>query len=160
MSTRHFWRIFGRVNILHYCFSRQLGETSSHINIAENPEAKSPPLGNPQIFHRQLSTSLSTLLFPTPLPPKSQQTKTNGFLTANKMSTSESTSTQTAQITHQQPAIGSPAWIRIPASNVPRAQKFYQEVFGWKFHDHSKEGYAVNKLAVFTIPGAPTLMVS
>jgi predicted enzyme related to lactoylglutathione lyase len=76
------------------------------------------------------------------------------------MSTSESTSTQTAQSTHQQPAIGSPAWIRIPASNVPRAQKFYQEVFGWKFHDHSKEGYAVNKLAVFTIPGAPTLMVS
>ncbi|PMD66544.1 Glyoxalase/Bleomycin resistance protein/Dihydroxybiphenyl dioxygenase, partial [Hyaloscypha bicolor E] len=64
----------------------------------------------------------------------------------------------TAQSTHQQPAIGSPAWIRIPASDVPRAQKFYQEVFGWKFHDHSKEGYAVNKLAVFTIPGAPTLM--
>jgi hypothetical protein len=70
MSTRHFWKIFGRVNILHYCFSRQLGETSSHINIAENPEAKSPPLGNPQIFHRQTFDVTFNSAFTNPSPPE------------------------------------------------------------------------------------------
>jgi uncharacterized protein len=68
--------------------------------------------------------------------------------------------TPTAQSTHQQPEVGSPAWIRIPATNVPRAQKFYEEVFGWKFFDRSKGAYPADKLAVFTIPGTPTLMVS
>ncbi|KAE9378996.1 hypothetical protein N431DRAFT_478101 [Stipitochalara longipes BDJ] len=71
---------------------------------------------------------------------------------------SASESTQTAQSIHQPPPISSPAWIRIPATDVPRAQKFYEEVFDWKFHDHSSAGYSVDKLAVFTIPGAPTLM--
>jgi hypothetical protein len=121
---------------------------------------RNPLLGNLQIFHHQSFDVTFNSAFTNPSFPKITTRQDQQFLTANKMSTSESTSTQTAQSTHQQPAIGSPAWIRIPASDVPRAQKFYQEVFGWKFHDHSKEGYAINKLAVFTIPGAPTLMVS
>jgi predicted enzyme related to lactoylglutathione lyase len=73
------------------------------------------------------------------------------------MSTSEST--QTVQSTNQDPPIGTPAWIGIPATNILRAQKFYQEVFDWKFHNHYSGQYA-DRLSVFTIPGAPTLMVS
>lgn len=63
-----------------------------------------------------------------------------------------------AQETQQKTAPGSPAWIRIPAADVPRAQAFYTAVFGWKFLDHISRGYAPDKLAVFNIPGAPSVM--
>jgi predicted enzyme related to lactoylglutathione lyase len=70
---------------------------------------------------------------------------------------SESTQTE-IQDSHKPPAIGSPAWISISATQVSRAKKFYEEVFGWKFM--SNTGTAAEKLAVFGIPGAPTLLVS
>jgi predicted enzyme related to lactoylglutathione lyase len=70
---------------------------------------------------------------------------------------SESTQTE-IQDNHKPPAIGSPAWIGISATQVSRAKKFYEEVFGWKFM--SNTGNAPEKLAVFGIPGAPTLLVS
>jgi predicted enzyme related to lactoylglutathione lyase len=41
---------------------------------------------------------------------------------------------------------------------VPRAQKFYETVFGWKFMDHQDRGYAPDKLSIFRVPGLPTLM--
>jgi predicted enzyme related to lactoylglutathione lyase len=68
-----------------------------------------------------------------------------------------STSTN-PQEAHQKPPPGAPAWIRIPATSVARAQKFYETVFGWKFMDHQDRGYAPDKLSIFRVPGSPTLM--
>jgi len=66
-----------------------------------------------------------------------------------------------SQIPRQPPAIGVPAWIRIPATDVLRAKQFYKEVFYWEFYDYpTDDEAAVEELAVFTIPGAPTLIVS
>ncbi|KAH8648338.1 Glyoxalase/Bleomycin resistance protein/Dihydroxybiphenyl dioxygenase [Tricladium varicosporioides] len=51
------------------------------------------------------------------------------------------------------PAINSPAWFRIPASDVARAQAFYAAVFGWHFL-MSNPGYPSSKFMAFTIPGS------
>ncbi|KAK2809039.1 hypothetical protein FQN50_004092 [Emmonsiellopsis sp. PD_5] len=36
------------------------------------------------------------------------------------------------------PAFGSPCWLNIPATNVPRAKSFYQTVFNWSWHPTEK----------------------
>ncbi|KAH6665158.1 Glyoxalase/Bleomycin resistance protein/Dihydroxybiphenyl dioxygenase [Halenospora varia] len=51
------------------------------------------------------------------------------------------------------PAINSPAWFRIPASDVARAQAFYSTIFGWNF-SMPNPAYPSNKFMAFTIPGA------
>jgi hypothetical protein len=180
MSTRHILKIFRIVNVSQYCFFRKFGETSSHT--AENLGTDASPGGCLQGFHRQsfkgevksdFSTHPRSRAHPRRrhielwrVPPifHSELNQPHCHLKITKTSqlhhhnmSSESTQTQTQEI-RQTPSLNSPAWIRIPATQVARAQKFYEEVFGWKFME-IQGGYAPDKLAVFTIPGAPTLMV-
>ena len=165
MLKQFIWDVSGRVKTTPHCFFRWLGETLSHMT--ENLGETSSPHDSRRGFHRRNSEGDAKFgIFtqsqplqershsgPLRLPPvfqfHTEQTQHTPQLKPFKMAS-----------THQSPAIGSPAWIRIPATDVPRAQKFYEEVFGWKFHDQSSAGYVPSKLAVFSIPGAPTLMVS
>jgi hypothetical protein len=169
MLNRHVLQRSGRVKTVQHCFSRQFGETSTYIACpqvfhrrssegrvdfepltrAQSPPGRrhSQPLRLPPVF--QFQTEQNQRCFKATRPIEGPQSL--------RMSTSEST--QTVQSTNQNPPIGTPAWIGIPATNILRAQKFYQEVFDWKFHNHYSGQYA-DRLSVFTIPGAPTLMVS
>lgn len=38
-----------------------------------------------------------------------------------------------------EPPFGHPCWINIFASDVPRARRFYQQAFGWKFRDSTTD---------------------
>ncbi|KXJ94964.1 hypothetical protein Micbo1qcDRAFT_156758 [Microdochium bolleyi] len=46
------------------------------------------------------------------------------------------------------PKFGSPVWMSIPASNVPRAREFYDKVFSWTFKPPSTQPDDLNKLAM------------
>ncbi|KAH7025116.1 Glyoxalase/Bleomycin resistance protein/Dihydroxybiphenyl dioxygenase [Microdochium trichocladiopsis] len=47
------------------------------------------------------------------------------------------------------PKFGSPVWLGISASNVPRAREFYAKVFDWTFKQHSTQPDDPEKLAMF-----------
>ncbi|KAK2738535.1 hypothetical protein FQN55_000516 [Onygenales sp. PD_40] len=48
------------------------------------------------------------------------------------------------------PAFGSPCWLSIPATNVPRAKSFYETVFNWSWT--TVEKYSEDDFAFFKFP--------
>ncbi|KIX03454.1 uncharacterized protein Z518_07006 [Rhinocladiella mackenziei CBS 650.93] len=57
------------------------------------------------------------------------------------------------------PADGTPCWINVLATDVPRAQAFYSTVFNWRFNrSASQDGRTLdpNEIALFEVPGQPS----
>jgi uncharacterized protein len=70
----------------------------------------------------------------------------------------DSTSVESAATKWSRPSLGAPCWLSIPANDVPRAKKFYQDVFDWQFKaSPDPASYPDTKFAMFHTP-TPILM--
>ena len=49
------------------------------------------------------------------------------------------------------PVAGSPCWVEIPGTDVPRAKQFYSKVFHWSFHAATAD-CPESKIALFDFP--------